>query len=112
MTEMLARAGISIAAPLVSFIEQRALTGTLDSSADYFRAISGWLAASILFGLAHPISRTYVVLATGMGLVLGALYLATGNLLSAIVAHAVYDAVILVRWKREWIAEQAKQGPA
>lgn len=61
----------------------------------------GLLVASILFGLAHPISPLYVVLATLMGLIFGGLYWMTGNLLAAIVAHAVYDAVILLKWNRD-----------
>jgi membrane protease YdiL (CAAX protease family) len=61
----------------------------------------GLLIASILFGLAHPISPLYVVLATLMGIVFGGLYWVTGNLLTAIVAHAVYDAVILLKWNRD-----------
>ena len=43
----------------------------------------------------------YIVLATGMGMVLGAIYWLTGNLLCAIVAHAVYDAVILLKWNHD-----------
>jgi membrane protease YdiL (CAAX protease family) len=61
----------------------------------------GLLIASILFGLAHPISPLYVLLASIMGLVFGVLYWMTGNLLTAIVAHAVYDAVILLKWNRD-----------
>lgn len=60
---------------------------------------SAWLAvaiASALFGLAHPISTTYVVLAAFIGAYLGGLFVATGNLLVPIVAHAAYDFVALV----------------
>lgn len=59
------------------------------------------LIASLLFGLAHPMTPLYIVLATGMGMVLGAIYWLTGNLLCAIVAHAVYDAVILLKWNHD-----------
>jgi membrane protease YdiL (CAAX protease family) len=56
----------------------------------------GLLLTSALFGLLHPITRTYVVLAAGLGLYLGVLAWASGNLLPAIVAHALYDFVVLV----------------
>jgi len=54
------------------------------------------LIASLVFGLAHPMSGAYVALATLIGLYLGALWYWSGNLLLPIVAHAVYDAVVLV----------------
>jgi membrane protease YdiL (CAAX protease family) len=56
----------------------------------------GLLAASLLFGLLHPITLTYIVLAAALGLYLGWLALATGNLLVPIVAHALYDFLVLV----------------
>jgi len=58
-----------------------------------------WVAlglASLLFGLCHWISFAYAVVATGMGLLLGGLLLATGNLLAPIVAHALYDFLALL----------------
>jgi hypothetical protein len=51
--------------------------------------------ASVLFGLAHPITTTYAVLAGAIGVYLGWLWLATGNLLVPIVTHAAYDFVAL-----------------
>jgi membrane protease YdiL (CAAX protease family) len=56
----------------------------------------GLLLASALFGLAHPLSRTYVVLAAAIGLYFGGLLLATDNLLAPIVAHAAYDLFAIV----------------
>jgi membrane protease YdiL (CAAX protease family) len=65
--------------------------------------ISGWLdpatgliAASVVFGLLHAITPTYAVLAALLGAYLGGCWLATGNLLVPIVAHAVYDLVALI----------------
>ncbi len=49
------------------------------------------LVAACLFGLLHSITPTYVVLAALVGLYLGWLWLATGNLLVPITAHAAYD---------------------
>lgn len=56
----------------------------------------GIVAASLLFGLVHPVSRSYVALAAAMGVYLGVVYLASDNLLPAIVAHALYDFIALI----------------
>lgn len=56
----------------------------------------GILLAAVIFGLAHPITPSYVVLATLMGLYLSWLWQASDNLLTAILAHAVYDFLALV----------------
>lgn len=67
------------------------------------QALTNWLgtwgslvAASVVFGLFHPFTPTYVLLAALAGLVLGVLWLITGNLLAPVVAHGVYDWVALV----------------
>jgi len=52
---------------------------------------AGLAAANLLFGFLHPITPAYVVLAGLMGAYLGALWLATGNLLVPITTHAAYD---------------------
>src|SRR6056297_1886046 len=57
---------------------------------------AGLIGSSIAFGLVHPISKLYVVLAAVMGVYFGALVLWTGNLLVPIVAHAAYDAIQLI----------------
>lgn len=62
-------------------------------------AMGAWIAlpaASILFGLLHPMNWAYVVLAAMIGLFLGGLWIATGNLLVPIVAHGLYDFFALV----------------
>jgi len=53
------------------------------------------LIASVLFGLFHPITPTYAALAAAIGLYLGWLWLACGNLLTPIVTHALYDFLAL-----------------
>jgi membrane protease YdiL (CAAX protease family) len=58
--------------------------------------VAGVAGAAALFGLLHPVSTAYVALAAALGAYLGAVWLATGNLLTAIVAHAVYDFIALV----------------
>lgn len=64
-----------------------------------------WIAmaiASLVFGLAHSISWTYVVLASLVGFYFGWLFWISGNLLVPIAAHAFYDfyaLVYFVKWK-------------
>ena len=64
----------------------------------------GWLATSLLFGAAHIAPRRDLWLWTATsvvaGLVLGALFAATGNLVAPTVAHFVVNAANL-RWLSE-----------
>ena len=61
----------------------------------------GWLAASVLFGLAHFAPSRALLPWTGFAIVaggiLGGLYAATGNLLAPVLAHALVNALNL-RW--------------
>lgn len=56
----------------------------------------GILASSLVFGFAHPMSVAYIILATLMGVILGTLYWYYDNLLVPIVAHWIYDAILMV----------------
>jgi membrane protease YdiL (CAAX protease family) len=56
---------------------------------------AGVVVASVLFGLLHPVSLSYVVIAALLGAYLGVVWLVSGNLLTVMVAHAVYDFVAL-----------------
>jgi membrane protease YdiL (CAAX protease family) len=56
----------------------------------------GLALASLLFGLVHAITPAYAVLATIMGAYLGGVWIAAGNLLAAVVAHALYDFAALL----------------
>lgn len=51
--------------------------------------------ASLLFGLAHALTVAYFVLTCLMGLYLGWLYQAIGNLLVPITVHFLYDWIVL-----------------
>jgi membrane protease YdiL (CAAX protease family) len=51
----------------------------------------GVILASVLFGLAHAISTAYLIYAALVGLYLGGIYVATGNLLVPALAHGLYD---------------------
>jgi membrane protease YdiL (CAAX protease family) len=55
----------------------------------------GLCIAALLFGLLHPISVVYMVIAALLGLYLGALWLLGGNLLMVIVTHALFDFIAL-----------------
>ena len=61
--------------------------------------------SSIVFGLFHPITKLYVVLAALMGIYFGALVIYTENLLVPIAAHATYDAVQLIMTARSELNE-------
>ena len=66
----------------------------------------GLLGASLIFGLLHAITPAYFVLAALLGLYLGWLYDATGNLLAPMLVHWLYDAAALLLLRRKWRAEE------
>ncbi len=53
-------------------------------------------AASLMFGIVHAITPTYFVLALLAGGYLGWVYAVTGDIAAPIVAHAMYDFVVLL----------------
>jgi membrane protease YdiL (CAAX protease family) len=60
--------------------------------------MGAWRALAVtsgLFGLLHPITPAYIVMAGLLGAYLGAVWIVTGNLLTVIVAHALYDFLAL-----------------
>jgi len=69
----------------------------------------GLLGAALLFGLLHWITHLYALLAGLIGLFLGWLWLASGNLLVPIAAHAAYDFLALLYLVR--IRRTRIQGP-
>jgi uncharacterized protein len=92
---------LAIIAALAGIGEEMLFRGVLQSAAA--AEIGGergvWLAlliASALFGLLHPITPAYAILAGLIGLYLGALWLASGNLLTPMLAHGAYDFLALV----------------
>jgi uncharacterized protein len=58
------------------------------------------LIASVAFGLCHFVTRTYAVIAGGLGVYLGVLWLVTGTLVAPMITHAVYDFIALVWFLR------------
>lgn len=61
-----------------------------------FESWFGILIASVIFGLAHYLSRTYAIFAGLIGLYLGIIYQVSGNLYLVMAIHAVYDFIALV----------------
>ena len=47
--------------------------------------------ASLLFGLLHPISVTYMVIIAILGVYLGVVFYSVDNVLTVMITHAVYD---------------------
>jgi membrane protease YdiL (CAAX protease family) len=56
----------------------------------------GLCVSAAVFGLLHSVTPTYALLAAGIGLYLGVIWLATGNLLVPITSHALYDFLALM----------------
>jgi membrane protease YdiL (CAAX protease family) len=76
--------------------EELLFRGFLQGALEHVTGVVPALAlASVAFGLAHAVTPTYVVIATAFGAYFGWLWLATGNLLTVVAAHAVYDFVAL-----------------
>lgn len=55
--------------------------------------------AAVFFGLAHPLSKGYIVLATLLGFVLGLSFYWSRNLFVPIIAHAAYDTFLMLHFK-------------
>ena len=67
--------------------------------------------ASVLFGLAHCMTREYAVFAMVLGFFLGWLVLVTGDLTAAIIAHAGYDfAALLLLTRRGGVEGASDRG--
>ena len=85
--------------------EEMLFRGVLQASLGNWLGIAwGLTLASVLFGLLHPISLPYVVVTMVVGFYLGLTFVLTGNLLSVMVTHALYDFVLM--------AYLLKRGPA
>jgi len=77
--------------------EEALFRGIIQTSlGNHTHAIVAICLTSVAFGLAHAISVEYFVLATMVGIFLGWLWYATGNLLVPMTTHGVYDFVILL----------------
>lgn len=83
---------------------------SLSETQSFLESLPGMAISAVCFGFAHPLSKTYIVLATLAGFLFAILYWATRDLLACVLAHAIYDAIICVYWK--WTQSQlAKKNP-
>lgn len=99
---------------LAGFGEEMLFRGVVQAGIERVSG-SPWLAlaaASVLFGLAHPITRTYAVVAGAIGVYLGWLLLASGNLLVPACAHAVYDFAAVLYLLREGVSAKPPEPTA
>lgn len=64
----------------------------------------GFVAANVLFGLVHFVTPTYALIAGGLGMYLSviAFHVPGGNLLSAIIAHGLYDYIAFLLIVQEY----------
>jgi len=88
---------LAIISALAGIGEEMLFRGVVQEAISHkFGPWVGLAAASIAFGLAHPINKAYGVLAALIGVYLGGLWMWTGNLLVPMITHGLYDFVALV----------------
>jgi uncharacterized protein len=81
--------------------EEAFFRGAIQGSlADRFGAMTALALASVAFGAAHLITWTYAIIAAFIGAYLGLVWIWTGNLLTPMITHAVYDFAALVYFLR------------
>ena len=66
-----------------------------DTLTAWTNPLTGIVLASLLFGLMHPITPFYIILAALMGAFLGWIFIITENLLPPIITHGLYDFLAL-----------------
>ncbi len=94
----------AIVAAAAGFGEEFLFRGLLQKGLQNW--LGGWdgpiiVFVSIVFGLFHYVSKTYVVLAFLISIYLGFLFQATENLVVPTFVHAVYDFFVFVQLRRE-----------
>lgn len=68
---------------------------------------AGVLVASLAFGVVHAVTVTYALLATLVGVYFGLMAIVTGNLLTPMITHALYDWIALIYLTRNYAARAA-----
>lgn len=81
---------------------------------EWFSPAIGLVLASLLFGAAHALSKLYFILATVIGLYLGWFAMYFGEIVTPIVAHALYDFLALVYLSRagKWRDRKKPEHPS
>ena len=81
--------------------EEAFFRGAIQGSlADRGGVVLALVSASSVFGACHLLTYTYAIVAAFIGAYLGLLWIWTGNLLTPMITHAVYDFVALVYFLR------------
>jgi membrane protease YdiL (CAAX protease family) len=75
-------------------------------------AVPALVLASAGFGLAHRVTTAYAVIAGCVGAYLGLVWLWSGNLLTPIMAHALYDFIALTLFFRAGLAASSRSSAA
>lgn len=104
ITEMFPAASIgqfAMVAVLAGVSEELLFRGVIQTKlAIWTTPLVGLVITSILFGLAHALSKAYFVFAVVVGLFLGWLTLEYNDLVAPMVAHGAYDFLALVYLSR------------
>jgi uncharacterized protein len=88
---------LAVISLLAGLCEEALFRGALQGALlPHVGAIPAMLVAGLVFGLLHRITWIYALLATAIGVYFGALWLWTGNLLTPVLAHALYDFAALL----------------
>jgi CAAX protease family protein len=91
-----------LAISLIAGISEEAFfRGAIQGSlADRVGVIPALVLASLAFGACHLLTLTYAIVAAFIGAYLGLLWMWTGNLLTPMITHALYDFAALVYFLR------------
>jgi hypothetical protein len=88
-------------AALAGVGEELLFRGSLQTAlSNWTTPIIGLVITSVLFGLAHALSKLYFVFAVAVGAFLGWLTLKYNDLLAPIIAHGLYDFLALAYLSR------------
>lgn len=97
---------LAIVSALAGVAEELLFRGVLQTFlASWTTPLVGLLAASLVFGAFHALSRLYFVLTTAVGVYLGAMLIWCQDLTAPIVAHALYDFLALAYWTKVLLPE-------
>lgn len=94
-------AQFAMVAALAGIGEELLFRGTLQTIiGDWTTPVVGLVITSLLFGLAHALSKLYFLFAVAVGAFLGWMTLRYNDLVAAMVAHGLYDFLALVYLSR------------
>jgi len=87
--------------------EELLFRGVLQSAADqHLPALAAILLPNVLFAALHARALLYALAAGAVGVYLGVLFWASGSLIAAMIAHALYDCIAF-EWARRILKQRA-----